>query len=254
MVTKPIQAKWRSLAVDLNTFIVAVFCLIDDRVKDRRIRRRGPAPKLSDSEVLTMEIVGEFLGIDTYTRPSSFSSADTTLSGSPLWVPRSVRSPSHHLRPPSRQSLEDKGDALEAPARPGALRWRGVLDRQRQLPGAYLPLCQGLPLPKVSRRLAEESAFGYDEMSKQTFYGLRAHLRVCWPGIIVEMDLAPANVHDLRLAEHLLEGAKEEGWVLGGRNYWSPELSEKLGEEGLSLLAPYKSKKKEKQRWPGWLV
>jgi hypothetical protein len=59
------------------------------------------------------------------------------------------------------------------------------------------------------------------------------------------------NVHDLRLAEQLLEGAKEEGWVLDGRNYWSPELSEKLGEEGLSLLAPYKSKKKEKQRWPG---
>jgi hypothetical protein len=26
--------------------------------------------------------------------------------------------------------------------------------------------------------LAEESAFGYDEMSKQTFYGLRAHLHV----------------------------------------------------------------------------
>ena len=28
-------------------------------------------------------------------------------------------------------------------------------------------------------------------MSKQTFYGLRAHLRVCWPGVIVEMELAP---------------------------------------------------------------
>jgi hypothetical protein len=29
------------------------------------------------------------------------------------------------------------------------------------------------------RRLAEESAFGYDKMAKQTFYGLRAHLRLC---------------------------------------------------------------------------
>ena len=65
MVTKPIEAKWRSLAMDLNTFIVAVFCLIDDRIKDQRLHQRGPAPKLSDSEVLTMEIVGEFLGIDT---------------------------------------------------------------------------------------------------------------------------------------------------------------------------------------------
>jgi hypothetical protein len=31
------------------------------------------------------------------------------------------------------------------------------------------------------------------------------------------MDLTPADVHDLRLAEELLEGAK--GWALGDRNY-----------------------------------
>ena len=44
--------------MDLSTFIVGVFCLIDDRLKGRQrtYRRRGPAPKLSDSEVITMEI------------------------------------------------------------------------------------------------------------------------------------------------------------------------------------------------------
>ena len=51
--------------MDLNSFIVAVFCLVDDRLRGERIRRRGPAPKLSDAEVLTIEIVGEFLGLDT---------------------------------------------------------------------------------------------------------------------------------------------------------------------------------------------
>jgi hypothetical protein len=52
--------------VGLSTFIVAVFCLVDDRLKTRgSIRQRGPAPKLSDAEVLTIEIVGEFLGLDT---------------------------------------------------------------------------------------------------------------------------------------------------------------------------------------------
>ena len=29
------------------------------------MRKRGPQPRLSDSELITMEIVGEFLGIDT---------------------------------------------------------------------------------------------------------------------------------------------------------------------------------------------
>ena len=51
--------------MDLGTFIIAVFCLIDDQIKDRALRARGPAPKLSDAEVLTIEVVGEFLGIDT---------------------------------------------------------------------------------------------------------------------------------------------------------------------------------------------
>ncbi len=51
--------------MDLSTFIVAVFCLIVDRLKDLgRLRERGPTPTLCDSEVLTIEVVGEFLGID----------------------------------------------------------------------------------------------------------------------------------------------------------------------------------------------
>lgn len=53
----------------LDTFITEVFCLVDDFVKKRGVggwvRQRGPRPKLSDSEVLTMEVVGEFLGHDT---------------------------------------------------------------------------------------------------------------------------------------------------------------------------------------------
>jgi hypothetical protein len=53
--------------MDLSTFIISVFCLIDDRLKkeERRLRKCGPAPKLSDAAVLTIEVVGEFLGIDT---------------------------------------------------------------------------------------------------------------------------------------------------------------------------------------------
>src|SRR3712207_9006615 len=57
---------YTTLFRSLSTFIVSVFCLTDDWLrKVRRIRRRGPEPTLADSEVLIMEIVGEFLGIDT---------------------------------------------------------------------------------------------------------------------------------------------------------------------------------------------
>jgi hypothetical protein len=52
--------------MDLDTFIIAVFCVLDEavpRVTDgHRLRQRGPVPILADSEVLTMEVVGEYLG------------------------------------------------------------------------------------------------------------------------------------------------------------------------------------------------
>ena len=53
-------------------------------------------------------------------------------------------------------------------------------------------------MPDFGRRIG---LFGYDELTKQTFYGLHAHLRLCWSAVIV--DLAPANV--LRITEELVQ-------------------------------------------------
>jgi hypothetical protein len=52
----------------IEEFIIAVFCCVDDLLSElsqsQPIRTRGFAPALSDSEVISMEIVAEFLGID----------------------------------------------------------------------------------------------------------------------------------------------------------------------------------------------
>lgn len=83
------------------------------------------------------------------------------------------------------------------------------------------------------------------------YFGLRAHLRICWPGVIVGLQLAPANIHDLQIAETLLQGAS--GWALADRNYWSPDLIQRLPlyqGEGLTLerrLKWHSSEKSEKK-------
>jgi len=64
MMTKPTEAKG-GFTMDHTTFMIKVFCLIDDWLKGKRLRQRGPQPKLADSEVLTIEIMGTFLGINT---------------------------------------------------------------------------------------------------------------------------------------------------------------------------------------------
>ena len=53
----------------MEYFIIAVFCKIDDLLKEitvsQKVRAKGFAPALSDSEVITMEIVAEYRGIET---------------------------------------------------------------------------------------------------------------------------------------------------------------------------------------------
>src|SRR5436305_5556307 len=47
--------------------LLEVFCLVDDELQApefRRVRRAGPRPTLADSEVITIELVGEFWKLD----------------------------------------------------------------------------------------------------------------------------------------------------------------------------------------------
>ncbi len=62
--THPIR---RRTAMTPQELLLVVFCLIDDELKALdlgRLRQRGPQPTLADSEVITIEIVGEFWGLD----------------------------------------------------------------------------------------------------------------------------------------------------------------------------------------------
>jgi hypothetical protein len=52
----------------VEDFIITVYCCIADSYTDlvtSPLRSRGFQTKLSDAEVITMEIVGEFMGKDT---------------------------------------------------------------------------------------------------------------------------------------------------------------------------------------------
>jgi DDE family transposase len=227
--------------MDLTTFIVAVFCLLDDWLAGQRLRQRGPQPRLSDSEVLTIECVGEFLGIDTD-------------KGLYLYFRRHYAAWFPALRRVDRTTFARQAANLWA----AKARLREHLLRRLDFDPA-VSVVDSFPVPACRfarayrcRRLAGHAAFGHDEVARQTFYGLRAHLRMCWPGVIVDFRLAPANLHELPVAADLLAGVR--GWALGDRNYWSPALTEHLRGQGLDLLAPYKSAKRETRREPRWLT
>ena len=228
--------------MDATTLLITVYCLIDDWLGGRQLRQRGPKPILADSEVLTIECVGEFWGIDT---DKGLYEHFCCHWGD--WFPT--------LRRVYRTTF----------VRQAANLWAVKAQLRQQLLGQVgfdpaVSILDSFPMPVCRfgrayrcRRLAGLAAFGRDEGAKQTFYGLRAHLRVCWPGVIADGHLAPANLHDLALAEDLVADA--HGWVLGDRAYWSQARARLLAEQGVWLLAPpSRSAKGPLPRLPGRLV
>jgi len=83
---------------------------------------------------------------------------------------------------------------------------------------------------------------------RQTFYGLRVHVRLVWPGVIARFCVAPANAHELSAVPGLVEGTV--GCLVGDRNYWSPSVCTALSAQGVVLLAPYRSAKRDPR--PAW--
>jgi hypothetical protein len=227
--------------MDIITFMIAVYCLIEDHIAGQRLRQRGPQPTLRDSEVLTMEVVGEFLGIDTESNIFTHFRRHYT-----DWFPG--------LREITRTTFTRQAANLWKVKQE---LWQVVAQSIPQDP--YISIVDSFPVPVCRfaraprcRSFGEVAAFGHDEVARQTYYGLRAHVRLAWPGVLVDCALAPANLHDTEGAEEVLQGVA--GFVLADRNYWKPELSQRLKSYGLDLLAPYKSAKRQKQPWPRFLM
>jgi hypothetical protein len=222
--------------VDLEEFTIAVYCLVDEGLLAvagdpdwRRVRRRGPAPVLADAEVVTMEAVGEFLGYDQDAAIYQYFRRHH-----PGWFPALLRV---HRTTFARQAanLWAVKERL----------WRLLRDRVPHDPA--LSLVDSVPVPVCrfgrSRRCARfrgEAAYGYDQGSKTFFYGLRWHVRACWPGVVAAVQFAPANASDLDLLPELVEGAS--GQVLGDRNYWDPRRRAQLAPAGIDLCAPYRKR------------
>jgi hypothetical protein len=226
--------------MDLDNFIITVFCQMDDALRGclgqmgrARLRSRGPQPTLSDSEVLTMEVVGQYLGfsqdkaIFNYFR-THYSHFFPSLSR--LHRTSFVRQAANLWKIKEQMWLY----FLRQTAHDTALAF---------VDSFPLPVCRFARAPEC-KRLRELASFGRDSSARQTFYGLRVHMRVCWPGVITRLELAPAKVHELHLVPDLAHNTS--GIMIGDRNYWAPLLAEQLDEQGVELLAPYRKATEDK--------
>ena len=218
--------------------LLEVFCLVDDQLQALdlgRLRRRGPQPKLADSEVITIELVGEFWKLDT----------DQDLF-------RHFRR-YHTAEFPALAHVNRTTFARQA-----ANLWRVKQLIQQRLARHLagddpLWLVDSLPIDACQfaratfcRRFAGQADYGYCHLRKRTFYGFRLHLRTSRDGVILGYQLASARASEKAVLPELGLPAGSVG--IGDRNYWSPEMRERLAAGGVTLLAPYYHKSRDPDR------
>jgi hypothetical protein len=215
--------------------LLEVFCLVDDELQALnlgRLRQRGPKPKLADSEVITMELVGEFWKLGT----------DQDLF-------RHFRH--YHLAEfPALARLDRTTFTRQA-----ANLWRVKQLIQQRLAERLrgddpVWLVDSLPIDACEfaratfcQRFAGQADYGYCHLRKRTFYGFRLHLRVSRDGVILAYQLASARASEKAVLPEL--GLRSGTTGLGDRNYWSPDLQQRLAAGGVTLLAPYYQKSKD---------
>jgi len=209
--------------------LLVVFCLIDDVMKALdlgRLRRRGFAPRLADSEVITIEVVGEFLGLDadrelfrhfrayhTAEFPALARVSRTTFArqAANLWRVK-------HLL---QSRLAD---------------WLSGDDPRWLVDSLPIDACQ-FARATFCRRFAGTADYGYDHLRKRTYYGFRLHLRTSRAGVIEAFLVTSARVADAAVPPAL--GPPPGSVGIGDRGYYNPAMRRRLEADGVTLHAPY---------------
>lgn len=216
-------------------YIIEVYCLVDEMLKKvvkNTMRQRGSAPNLSDAEVITMEIVGESLGLDQ----------DKNIHGyfKNHWL---------HYFP----CLGHRTTFL----RQAANLWSCKQKIREKLVGILLPggsvtsIIDGFPMPvccfkraHFSRLHKGKASYGYCAAKGMKYYGFKGHLLIDKSGVILDLDIAAANIDE---REMLLELSGKCGLkTLGDKGYiCSEQMKDELIKAGINLHTPLRDNMKD---------
>lgn len=213
----------------IDDFIIAIFCLVEDELnkvlQGKKLRQRGRVPNLTNGEVITMEIVGEFLGKD----------CDKT-----IW--EYFKSHWKHFFPniPDRSNFAKQAANLHIVKRLLQERLATTLgafsDTLHSIDGLPMPVCK-FARANFCRVFKGDAAYGYCATKKEYYYGFHGHIVINSTGVITGGTFAAANIDERDVCPELLVG-KINGLLLGDKGFIRPILKQELTEHGTYLETP----------------
>lgn len=217
-------------------FITTIFCLIDDELKKitekKALRRGGFSPLLSDSEVITMEVVAEFLGIDTdkgaweYFQdhgkalfPRLGSRANFAKQASNLW----------HVKQEIQKHFAQSMGAFN--------------DSLHQVDGFPMPVCK-FARAYFSRIFRGEAAYGYCASKKETYYGFKGNVMISSEGIVTGITVTAANIDEREALWETVIGIK--GLLIADKGLIGADFQKNIRQEtGINLQTAVRSNMQE---------
>jgi hypothetical protein len=184
----------------MEDFIINVYCLVDEIWKNlagiQRLRRRGFGPRLADSEIITMEVIAEFLGIDTdkgaweyfYQHwrdwfPMLGSRANFAKQAANVW----------HLTQQIQKEI--------------VKRLGGFSDLIHLADGFPMPVCH-FKRAYFSRLFEGEAEYGYCAFKGETYYGFKGNVLINSEGVITHVTATAANIDERDSLWELLDGVQ----------------------------------------------
>jgi len=218
-----------------------MYTIVDDiwlRIAPK-LKRPGPAPTTcSDSELITMSLVGECRGWDMETEMLSCWQEHRDLFPC-------LPSQSRFNR--RRRNLMYATNLIRCTV----LKLLDVAQDQQCL-------IDSLPVEVVQFHLVPSStgdwaaygaAFGKVSSKKRTIFGYKLHLLVTLGGVILDFELAPANATDLEAGVELLSEHSDLD-VIGDKGYISAENADQLWQHNRVRLQTLPRRNQKKQLPP----
>src|SRR5690349_20022822 len=205
----------------LDEALILLYLLVDDAYRivtlGGRLRQRGPDPKLSDVEVLTMEIFGELQGRHNDAAIHRYFAGHWRPFFPDLGSYQTLARHCAALSPIKQRILDLPFLASET---------IHILDR------FPIPVC-GDSRGNRCRAFRGEAAWGCCETKKEHFYGLRGHLVIDLVGLAVAFTVTAANVDEREVAPNLYD--KVRGLLIGDKGFISEVLTAEAAAYAFAL-------------------
>lgn len=224
---------------EFDDFCLWTYAIVDDIWLQIAwlFKRPGPEPQCSDSELLTMALVGECRGWDKETELLSQMKEHQDLF--------------KHI--PSQSRFNRRRRHLVY----GFNLVRRIILQMLDVSQERQGVIDSLPIPVVQFHLvpsstgawgAYDASFGKVPSKQETIYGYKLHLLVTVGGVILDFELAPAHATDLEVGFELLSEHTDLE-VIGDKAYISAEKAAELWQHNRLRLCTL-PRSNQKQQLP----